>query len=65
MMEIPNDDLKIYIKKRIEKIQKEYPTLRLNDKDLWNKKGVEMSDSAQRLFIWVKTAFGKYRYRIY
>ena len=53
----PSDDIAIYIKGKTEEIQKRHKKLPVNW--LSDTKAAEMAETAQGLFIWVKTAFGK------
>ena len=62
MTQISNDDLRLYIEEKMEEVQRRNPKYKLNDRQLWDQKVAEMVDSAQGLFKWVKTAFGKFDY---
>ena len=57
---ISKNDLKKYIEGKMKKMRERFPGLKLSNSQLWDKKVAEMADSAQGLFIWVKTALGKF-----
>jgi len=53
------EDIKIYIKAKTEEIRSRHSQLDLGADWLSEDKAAEMAESAEGLFIWVETAFGK------